>query len=117
MAAGSLLDPFIGPLGTMAGGMIGGWAGNKIGSWIGGKAGGSKSSSKPKKSWSQTQNEKAERAYAKQQFANGYNQMYQQSGQKPPVSAASAYRTFSAAQKGNSKAILASKNFQDAINS
>lgn len=116
MAAGSLLDPFIGPLGTMAGGMIGGWAGNKIGSWIGGKAGGSKSSSKPKKSWSQTQNEKAERAYAKQQFANGYNQMYQQSGQKTPVSAASAYRTFNAAQKGNSKAILASKNFQDAIN-
>ena len=116
MAAGSLLDPFIGPLGTMAGGMIGGWAGNKIGSWIGGKAGGSKSSSKPKKSWSQTQNEKAERAYAKQQFANGYNQMYQQSGQKIPVSAASAYRTFSAAKKGNSKAILASKNFQDAIN-
>ena len=116
MAAGSLLDPFIGPLGTMAGGMIGGWAGNKIGSWIGGKAGGSKSSSKPKKSWSQTQNEKAERAYAKQQFANGYNQMYQQSGQKNPVSAASAYRTFSAAKKGNSKAILASKNFQDAIN-
>lgn len=116
MAAGSLLDPFIGPLGTMAGGMIGGWAGNKIGSWIGGKAGGSKSSSKPKKSWSQTQNEKAERAYAKQQFANRYNQMYQQSGQKTPVSAASAYRTFSAAQKGNSKAILASKNFQDAIN-
>ena len=116
MAAGSLLDPFIGPLGTMVGGMIGGWAGNKIGSWIGGKAGGSKSSSKPKKSWSQTQNEKAERAYAKQQFANRYNQMYQQSGQKTPVSAASAYRTFSAAQKGNSKAILASKNFQDAIN-
>lgn len=116
MAAGSLLDPFIGPLGTMAGGMIGGWVGNKIGSWIGGKAGGSKSSSKPKKSWSQTQNEKAERAYAKQQFANGYNQMYQQSGQKTPVSAASAYRTFNAAQKGNSKAILASKNFQDAIN-
>lgn len=116
MAAGSLLDPFIGPLGTMAGGMIGGWAGNKIGSWIGGQAGGSKSSSKPKKSWSQTQNEKAERAYAKQQFANGYNQMYQQSGQKTPVSAASAYRTFNAAQKGNSKAILASKNFQDAIN-
>lgn len=116
MAAGSLLDPFIGPLGTMVGGMIGGWAGNKIGSWIGGKAGGSKSSSKPKKSWSQTQNEKAERAYAKQQFANGYNQMYQQSGQKTPVSAASAYRTFSAAKKGNSKAILASKNFQDAIN-
>lgn len=116
MAAGSLLDPFIGPLGTMAGGMIGGWAGNKIGSWIGGKAGGSKSSSKPKKTWSQTQNEKAERAYAKQQFANGYNQMYQQSGQKTPVSAASAYRTFSAAKKGNSKAILASKNFQDAIN-
>lgn len=116
MAAGSLLDPFIGPLGTMAGGMIGGWAGNKIGSWIGGKAGGSKSSSKPKKSWSQTQNEKAERAYAKQQFANGYNQMYQQSGQKTPVSAASAYRTFNAARKGNSKAILASKNFQDAIN-
>lgn len=116
MAAGSLLDPFIGPLGTMAGGMIGGWAGNKIGSWIGGKAGGSKSSSKTKKSWSQTQNEKAERAYAKQQFANGYNQMYQQSGQKTPVSAASAYRTFSAAKKGNSKAILASKNFQDAIN-
>lgn len=116
MAAGSLLDPFIGPLGTMAGGMIGGWAGNKIGSWIGGKVGGSKSSNKPKKSWSQTQNEKAERAYAKQQFANGYNQMYQQSGQKTPVSAASAYRTFSAAKKGNSKAILASKNFQDAIN-
>lgn len=115
-AAGSLLYPFIGPLGTMAGGMIGGWAGNKIGSWIGGLLGGSKSSSKPKKSWSQTQNEKAERAYAKQQFANGYNQMYQQSGQKTPVSAASAYRTFSAAQKGNSKAILASKNFQDAIN-
>lgn len=116
MAAGSLLDPFIGPLGTMAGGMIGGWAGNKIGSWIGGKAGGSKSSSTPKKSWSQTQNEKAERAYAKQQFAKGYDQMYQQAGQKTPVSAASAYRTFSAAQKGNSKAILASKNFQDAIN-
>lgn len=115
MAAGSLLDPFIGPLGTMAGGMIGGWAGNKIGSWIGGKAGGSKSSSKPKKSWSQTQNEKAERAYAKQQFANGYNQMYQQAGQKTPVSASSAYRTVNAAQKGNSKARLAAQNFQDAM--
>ena len=112
MAAGSLL----GPVGTAVGGIAGQWLGNKAGEWIGGMFGGSKSSSKPKKSWSQTQNEKAERAYAKQQFTNGYNQMYQQSGQKTPVSAASAYRTFSAAQKGNSKAILASKNFQDAIN-
>ena len=112
MAAGSLL----GPVGTAVGGIAGQWLGNKAGEWIGGMFGGSKSSSKPKKSWSQTQNEKAERAYAKQQFTNGYNQMYQQSGQKTPVSAASAYRTFNAAQKGNSKAILASKNFQDAIN-
>ncbi len=112
MAAGS----FLGPVGTAVGGIAGQWLGNKAGEWLGGMLGGSKSSSKPKKSWSQTQNEKAERAYAKQQFANGYNQMYQQSGQKTPVSAASAYRTFSAAQKGNSKAILASKNFQDAIN-
>lgn len=112
MAAGS----FFGPVGTAVGGMAGQWIGNKAGEWIGGMFGGSKSSSKPKKTWSQTQNEKAERAYAKQQFANGYNQMYQQSGQKTPVSAASAYRTFNAAQKGNSKAILASKNFQDAIN-
>ena len=117
MAAGSLLDPFIGPLGTMAGGMIGGWAGNKIGSWIGGKAGGSKSSSnsKPKKSWGQTQQEIADRAYAKQQFAKGYDQMYQQAGQKTPVSASSAYRTVNAAQKGNSKARLAAQNFQDAM--
>ena len=112
MAAGSLL----GPVGTAVGGIAGQWLGNKAGEWIGGMFGGSKSSSKPKKSWSQTQNEKAERAYAKQQFTNGYNQMYQQAGQKTPVSAASAYRTFNAAQKGNSKAILASKNFQDAIN-
>ena len=112
MAAGS----FFGPVGTAVGGMAGQWIGNKAGEWIGGMFGGSKSSSKPKKSWSQTQNEKAERAYAKQQFAKGYDQMYQQAGQKTPVSAASAYRTFSAAQKGNSKAILASKNFQDAIN-
>lgn len=112
MAAGS----FLGPVGTAVGGIAGQWLGNKAGEWLGGMLGGSKSSSKPKKSWSQTQNEKAERAYAKQQFANGYNQMYQQSGQKTPVSAASAYRTFSAAKKGNSKAILASKNFQDAIN-
>ena len=112
MAAGS----FLGPVGTAVGGMAGQWIGNKAGEWIGGMFGGSKSSSKPKKSWSQTQNEKAERAYAKQQFAKGYDQMYQQAGQKTPVSAASAYRTFSAAQKGNSKAILASKNFQDAIN-
>ena len=117
MAAGSLLDPFIGPLGTMAGGMIGGWAGNKIGSWIGGKAGGSKSSSnsKPKKSWGQTQQEIADRAYAKQQFAKEYDQMYQQAGQKTPVSASSAYRTVNAAQKGNSKARLAAQNFQDAM--
>ena len=112
MAAGS----FLGPVGTAVGGMAGQWIGNKAGEWIGGMFGGSKSSSKPKKSWSQTQNEKAERAYAKQQFTKGYSQMYQQAGQKTPVSAASAYRTFSAAQKGNSKAILASKNFQDAIN-
>lgn len=114
MAAGSLL----GPVGTAVGGIAGQWLGNKAGEWIGGMFGGSKSSSnsKPKKSWGQTQQEIADRAYAKQQFANGYNQMYQQSGQKTPVSAASAYRTFSAAQKGNSKAILASKNFQDAIN-
>lgn len=112
MAAGS----FLGPVGTAVGGIAGQWLGNKAGEWLGGMLGGSKSSSKPKKSWSQTQNEKAERAYAKQQFAKGYDQMYQQAGQKTPVSAASAYRTFSAAQKGNSKAILASKNFQDAIN-
>lgn len=112
MAAGS----FLGPVGTAVGGMAGQWIGNKAGEWIGGMFGGSKSSSKPKKSWSQTQNEKAERANAKQQFTKGYSQMYQQAGQKTPVSAASAYRTFSAAQKGNSKAILASKNFQDAIN-
>lgn len=115
MAAGSLLDPFIGPLGTMAGGMIGGWAGNKIGSWIGGKTGGSKSSSKPKKSWSQTQNEKAERAYAKDQFTSDYNQMYKSAGQKATVSAASVYRTLNAAQKGNSKARTASMHYQDAL--
>lgn len=117
MAAGSLLDPFIGPLGTMAGGMIGNWAGNKLGSWIGGMFGGSKSSSnsKPKKSWGQTQQEIADRAYAKQQFAKGYDQMYQQAGQKAPVSASSAYRTVNAAQKGNSKARLAAQNFQDAM--
>lgn len=115
MAAGSLLDPFIGPLGTMAGGMIGGWAGNKIGSWIGGKVGGSKSSNKPKKSWSQTQQSKAERDYARDQFTSNYNQMYKNAGQKSAVSAAAAYRTLNAAQRGNSKARTASMHYQDAM--
>ena len=113
MAAGSLL----GPVGTAVGGIAGQWLGNKAGEWIGGMFGGSKSSSnsKPKKSWGQTQQEIADRAYAKQQFAKGYDQMYQQAGQKTPVSASSAYRTVNAAQKGNSKARLAAQNFQDAM--
>lgn len=115
MAAGSLLDPFIGPLGTMAGGMIGNLAGNKLGSWIGGMFGGSKSSSKPKQSWSQRQQSTAERNYARDQFTSGYNQMYKNSGQKATVSAASAYRTLNAAQKGNSKARTASMHYQDAM--
>ena len=113
MAAGSLL----GPVGTAVGGIAGQWLGNKAGEWIGGMFGGSKSSSnsKPKKSWGQTQQEIADRAYAKQQFAKEYDQMYQQAGQKTPVSASSAYRTVNAAQKGNSKARLAAQNFQDAM--
>lgn len=34
-AAGSSLDEFIGPLGTIGGGIVGGWLGGKIGSWGG----------------------------------------------------------------------------------
>lgn len=111
MAAGS----FLGPVGTAVGGMAGQWIGNKAGEWIGGMFGGSKSSSKSKKSWSQNQQSKAERAYAKDQFTSGYNQMYKSAGQKATVSAASAYRTLNAAQKGNSKARTASMHYQDAL--
>lgn len=111
MAAGS----FFGPVGTAVGGMAGQWIGNKAGEWIGGMFGGSKSSSKSKKSWSQNQQSKAERAYAKDQFTSGYNQMYKSAGQKATVSAASAYRTLNAAQKGNSKARTASMHYQDAL--
>lgn len=111
MAAGS----FFGPVGTAVGGMAGQWIGNKAGEWIGGMFGGSKSSSKSKKSWSQNQQSKAERAYAKDQFTSGYNQMYKSAGQNATVSAASAYRTLNAAQKGNSKARTASMHYQDAL--
>lgn len=111
MAAGS----FFGPVGTAVGGMAGQWIGNKAGEWIGGMFGGSKSSSKSKKSWSQNQQSKAERAYAKDRFTSGYNQMYKSAGQKATVSAASAYRTLNAAQKGNSKARTASMHYQDAL--
>lgn len=111
MAAGS----FLGPVGTAVGGIAGQWLGNKAGEWIGGMFGGSKSSSKPKKSWSQRQQSKAERDYARDQFTSGYNQMYKNSGQKAAVSAASAYRTLNAAQKGNSKARTASMHYQDAM--
>lgn len=111
MAAGS----FLGPVGTAVGGIAGQWIGNKAGEWIGGMFGGSKSSSKPKQSWSQRQQSKAERNYARDQFTSGYNQMYKNSGQKAVVSAASAYRTLNAAQKGNSKARTASMHYQDAM--
>lgn len=111
MAAGS----FFGPVGTAVGGMAGQWIGNKAGEWIGGMFGGSKSSSKSKKSWSQNQQSKAERAYSKDRFTSGYNQMYKSAGQKATVSAASAYRTLNAAQKGNSKARTASMHYQDAL--
>lgn len=111
MAAGS----FFGPVGTAVGGMAGQWIGNKAGEWIGGMFGGSKSSSKSKKSWSQNQQSKAERAYAKDQFTSNYNQLYKSAGQKATVSAASAYRILNAAQKGNSKARTASMHYQDAL--
>lgn len=111
MAAGS----FLGPVGTAVGGMAGQWIGNKAGEWIGGMLGGSKSSSKSKKSWSQNQQSKAERAYAKDQFTSNYNQLYKSAGQNATVSAASAYRTLNAAQKGNSKARTASMHYQDAL--
>lgn len=111
MAAGSLL----GPVGTAVGGIAGQWLGNKAGEWIGGMFGGSKSSNKPKQSWSQRQQSKAEKDYARDQFASNYNQMYKNSGQKAVVSAASAYRTLNAAQKGNSKARTASMHYQDAM--
>ncbi|WP_289760345.1 hypothetical protein [Lactobacillus taiwanensis] len=111
MAAGS----FLGPVGTAVGGIAGQWIGNKAGEWIGGMFEGSKSSSKPKQSWSQRQQSKAERNYARDQFTSGYNQMYKNSGQKAVVSAASAYRTLNAAQKGNSKARTASMHYQDAM--
>lgn len=111
MAAGSLL----GPVGTVVGGIAGQWLGNKAGEWIGGMFGGSKSSNKPKQSWSQRQQSKAEKDYARDQFASNYNQMYKNSGQKAVVSAASAYRTLNAAQKGNSKARTASMHYQDAM--
>lgn len=111
MAAGSLL----GPVGTAVGGIAGQWLGNKAGEWIGGMFGGSKSSNKPKQSWSQRQQSKAEEDYARDQFASNYNQMYKNSGQKATVSAASAYRTLNAAQNGNSKARTASMHYQDAM--
>ena len=111
MAAGSLL----GPVGTAVGGIAGQWLGNKAGEWIGGMFGGSKSSNKPKQSWSQRQQSKAEKDYARDQFISNYGQMYKNSGQKATVSAASAYRTLNAAQKGNSKARTASMHYQDAM--
>lgn len=111
MAAGSLL----GPVGTAVGGIAGQWLGNKAGEWIGGMFGGSKSSNKPKQSWSQRQQSKAEKDYARDQFISNYGQMYKNSGQKATVSAASAYRTLNAAQKGNSKARTALMHYQDAM--
>ena len=116
MAAGTLLDPFTFGMGTVAGGMLGGWLGGKAGSWIGSKFGGSKSSGRrPSISWGQRQQSTAEKAFAKQQFVSGYNDMYSSAGVRPGASASSAYRTYQAAQKGNSKARLASMNYEQSM--
>lgn len=114
MAAGSLLDPFTFGMGTVAGGFLGGWAGGKVGSWIGSKFGGSKPSSN-KLTQQQRDAIKADEIVAKTNFTNGYNSLYQSAGQKPPVSAAKAYKTMSAASKGNAKAQAAAQLYDQAM--
>lgn len=114
MAAGSLLDPFTFGMGTVAGGFLGGWAGGKVGSWIGSKFGGSKPSSN-KLTQQQRDAIKADEIVAKTNFTNGYNSLYQSAGQKPPVSAAKAYKTMNAASKGNAKAQAAAQLYDQAM--
>ena len=120
MTAGGALGSALGPVGTavgsMVGGMAGGWLGDKVGSWIGGKFGGSKGGKKPKPSWNQRQQSKAEAQYAKDNFISGYNDLYKQTGQKPGLSGKKAYSMLNAASKSNSKARTAAMHYQDAMN-
>lgn len=116
MAAGTALGSLIGmpTVGAVAGSFLGGWAGGKVGSWIGSKFGGSKPSSN-KLTQQQRDAIKADEIVAKTNFTNGYNSLYQSAGQKPPVSAAKAYKTMSAASKGNAKAQAAAQLYDQAM--
>lgn len=120
MTAGGVLGSALGPVGTavgsMVGGMAGGWLGDKVGGWLGGKFGGSKAGKKPKPSWNQRQQSKAEAQYAKDNFISGYNDIYKQTGQKPGLSGKKAYSMLNAASKSNSKARTAAMHYQDAMN-
>lgn len=116
MAAGTALGSLIGmpTVGAVAGSFLGGWAGGKVGSWIGSKFGGSRPSSN-KLTQQQRDAIKADEIVAKTNFTNGYNSLYQSAGQKPPVSAAKAYKTMNAASKGNAKAQAAAQLYDQAM--
>lgn len=118
MAAGGALGSLLGPVGTAVGstvgGMAGGFLGSKLGSWFGGKFGGSKGG-KPKQTWSQKQESKAQAQYEKDNFTSSYNDLYKNANQQPQTSAKAAYRTLNAATKSNAKARTAAMHYQDAM--
>lgn len=118
MAAGGALGSLLGPVGTAVGstvgGMAGGFLGGKLGSWFGGKFGGSKGG-KPKQTWSQKQESKAQAQYEKDNFTSSYNDLYKNANQQPQTSAKAAYRTLNAATKSNAKARTAAMHYQDAM--
>lgn len=115
MVAGGVLGAGS-PAAIMAGGIAGDWLGGAIGGWIGGKTGGSKS--KPRKTgptWSQRQQSKAEAQYNKDNFIQGYNDVYKQAGAKPTLSGKRAYSLLNSAQKSSAKARTAAMHYQDAV--
>ncbi|MBB1078969.1 hypothetical protein H5S09_04225 [Limosilactobacillus sp. STM2_1] len=116
MAAGTALGSLIGmpTVGAVAGSFLGGWAGGKVGSWIGSKFGGSKPSGN-KLTQQQRDAIKADEIVAKTNFTNGYNSLYQNAGQKAPVSANKAYKTMNAASKGNAKSQAAAQLYDQAM--
>lgn len=118
MAAGGALGSLLGPVGTAVGstvgGMAGGFLGGKLGSWFGGKFGGSKGG-KPKQTWSQKQESKAQAQYEKDNFTSSYNDLYKNANQQPQTSAKAAYRTLNAATKSNAKARTAAMHYKDAM--
>ncbi|CAJ0596486.1 unnamed protein product [Cylicocyclus nassatus] len=104
-----------GAIGSTAGGMIGSWAGDKLGNWVGGKFGGSKPSTQKGPTWSQRQQTKAETQYAKDNFLSSYGSMQKANPNAGLGSGKDAYRTLSAAQKGNAKARTAAMHYADAM--